>query len=247
MLQRIRLAALSASLCLASVALAQGVPPPPPLPEPVPITALAPAPAPAPATVIKQVPVASTPAPSSAGQQASGTVLEVSVQEVMSVVGGSGSNLVVLGTPASKLFLGGKTGRAVIGVGLELLRLGASSSSGTFSSSSSQTQATISAGLRVALAQSADEKVEVLGVVNLGIGHAFTDSSPSSSNSSGGNYRILFEAGPALRYWVHPQFAVGATAGLRSDQYFADSGSGSSSSSVGVTSIFTGLNLLGVF
>lgn len=227
-------AMLAASLCLASAALAQGAPPPPPppLPEPTLITA----PVPAPATVTKQVP----------GQQASGTILEVSVQEVMSLVGGSLSNAGVLGTPGGKLFIGGKTGRAVIGLGLELLRLGSSSSQGTFSNSSSQTQLTVSAGLRYALAQSADEKVEVLGVVNLGIGHVFTESS-SSSGSSGGNYRILFEAGPALRYWVHPQFAVGATTGLRSDQYFSDNGSGSSSNSVGVTSLFTGLTLLGVF
>jgi hypothetical protein len=189
---------------------------------------------------------AEEPAPPT-GQLADGAVLEIAVQDSLASLGtGSGSSGILLGAPSGRFFVGRKVGRLVVGAGLELTRVGFSSSGSTSSSSSSQTQLSFVPGLRYAMATSADQRVELLGLVNLGIGHTFTSTS-SGSSSPGGNYRLLYEVGPALRFWVHPQFALGANAGVRGDHLFVDIGTGSSSSSVGVTSLFTGLDLLGVF
>ncbi len=74
--------------------------------------------------------------------------------------------------------------------------------------------------------------------------HIFTDSS-SGSSSTPSNWRVVYEVGPGLRYWLHPQFALGASAGLRGDlQFFDNNGS---SNSYSLNSIFTGLDVSGVF
>ena len=183
-----------------------------------------------------------------ASQQSSGVVVEIGVGETLLVGGGGSSSLAVVGLPFGRLFVGGKTGRAVFGVGFELLRLGSGSSgSGGFSSSSSQTLLAGTLNGRFVLAQSQDEKVELLAALSLGAGHVFYESS-SSASTAPGNTRLIWEVGPALRYWVHPQLAVGALAAVRGDHFSADSSSGGvGSSSSSLISLFTSLNLLGVF
>jgi hypothetical protein len=123
---------------------------------------------------------AEEPAPPT-GQLADGAVLEIAVQDSLAYLGtGSGSSGILLGAPSGRFFVGRKVGRLVVGAGLELTRVGFSSSGSTSSSSSSQTQLSFVPGLRYAMATSADQRVELLGLVNLGIGHTFTSTSSAS-------------------------------------------------------------------
>lgn len=172
------------------------------------------------------------------------TVLELQIGSVLApVYGNNGGVFGMGGVPQGRLFVGGKVGRTIFGLGFELARLGTTSGEGPSSSSSSQTSVLFAPGIRFGLAQSSDEQVEAFGEIDVGIGHVFVNQS-GSGNSNTGNYRLGYQAGPGLRFWIHPQFGIGGGVGLRGDHYFFTSGSGSS---VGVTSIYTSLHVLGAF
>ena len=197
-------------------------------------------------------------------------MLEVSLgQTLLAQVGsssssGSSSNVIV-SLPAGRLFLGRQLGRIVVGAGVELARVGTSRSSafsgGTPSgSSASQTMLLGMVGGRFVIARSADERVQALAFAGVGVGHTFDDTScdpitncSTTTRPQESNYRLMYEVGPGIRFWFHPQFAIGAVMGLRGDHssYSQSSDGGgtsySSSGSTTITTIFTNFNLLGVF
>ena len=136
-------------------------------------------------------------------------------------------------------FAGAKIRRVIVGAGLDIQRAASGSEIGGVSTSQSDTSLIFMPGVRVAIVRSADERVELYGEFDFGLGHIFTDSDD-------GNIRFLYQIGPGLRLWFHPQLALGAFMGLRGDFLSRDTG-GDSSTSWGLTSIFASFNFLGVF
>ena len=65
-------------------------------------------------------------------------------------------------------------------------------------------------GLSVAIVRSADKRVELFGQFDMGFGTTVGDSVATGENI----FRFGYDVGPGVRYWVHPQFAFGALAGV---------------------------------
>ena len=128
-------------------------------------------------------------------------------------------------------FAGYKLGRIMFGAGVEFARVATSQDNGN---DTSDNRFLFMPGVRIALLRSADERVELYGQADLGIGHVWNDSNDEP-------FAITYQVGPGLRLWFHPNFAVGALVGLRGEFYVYDAGS------TGVTSIFGHLALTGVF
>ena len=155
-----------------------------------------------------------------------------------------------LGIVQGGLFAGYKVGRFIFGLGFDIERVAKEQTIGATVSSSS-TAVLFLPGVRVALLRSADLKVELFGQFDIGYGHTFSDpgpSAPATSNTS--NHRLVYQVGPGLRYWLHPQFAFSATAALRGDFAFNSMSQPNQipqSSSSGVTGIAGIMEFIGVF
>jgi hypothetical protein len=119
-------------------------------------------------------------------------------------------------------------------------------------------------GVRYAIVRSADQRVELLGSLDLGFGRTFTDSSTTPPpmmmmgvTTTTGGFHFAYTVGPGLRYWIHPQFAMGVLAGVRGDYDTQTTtttttmGGNTATSSVNNTalihSIITQLQFTGVF
>jgi hypothetical protein len=123
-----------------------------------------------------------------------------------------------------------------VGAGIDYAR---DASGGTGVASTSNTRFLFVPGVRFTLVSSADQRVDLFGEADLGIGHYFTDSDT-------GNVLIRYQLGPGLRLWFHPQMAFGALVGVRGDFGIFDHGPNNSDSS-GMTAVFANFSLLGVF
>ncbi|HVV83421.1 MAG TPA: hypothetical protein VHE35_10135 [Kofleriaceae bacterium] len=148
------------------------------------------------------------------------------------------------------IFLGYAMPRLTIGLGLDLERTNSSWSDGVTDSSYTTTDFIVMPGARISLARAADGRTELLGSADVGYGQMSVSSSPSEGDDPEPVDHWRVQAGPALRYWVSPSFALGATTGIRHDSLGQNTplGNGTSSSdSRSVTSIYTSLNLTGVF
>ena len=146
----------------------------------------------------------------------------------------------VLGSPPLNVvdggfFAGYKFGRWQIGGSIDFARV--SYSDGT---STADSLLTIMPGVRVAILRSADERVELFGQVDLGYGHIFVDH----NNGDPDHNRVIYQLGPGLRLWFHPNFAVGALVGLRGE---FDIQEGNGGTTTGLTSIFARVMFTGVF
>jgi hypothetical protein len=145
--------------------------------------------------------------------------------------------------PQGGFFAGYKLGPMAAGLGIELLRLSASARFGDFEADQSMTQILFLPGVRYAFAGSADGRVELFGQLDLGLGKSF--QADSNDTDFVEPTRLVYQLGPGLRYWVHPQFALGATAILRGErQSFSED---TFSVSLMTTSIITNFQLTGVF
>ncbi len=101
----------------------------------------------------------------------------------------------------------------------------------------------VSPGVRLAVARSGDGRAELLGQLDVGYGATWYDNTSGSAQSTEGHLRL--QLGPALRYWIHPSFAVGGTAGLRYDR-LSDNTDGMDHA-LETTTLFTSLQMTGVF
>lgn len=129
-------------------------------------------------------------------------------------------------------FAGYKFGRWQVGGSLDFTRV--SESNGGDEATS---VLAIMPGLRVAILRSADERVELFGQVDFGFGHVFVDHADDHN-------RFIYQLGPGVRLWFHPNFSVGALVGLRGE---FDVEEGDNGVTTGVTSIFARLTFTGVF
>jgi hypothetical protein len=183
-----------AVLSIALQASAQEAAPPP---QPV-----APPPQPQPVPVVV-VPHAT------AGQQQDGYVLELHVGTYLFPVSPGGFGFFGGGAAPGMEggFFGGlKMDRLMIGLGFQMR-----------SSDPGSTAMVWLPGLRYSLVRSGDERVELFGQFDLSVGHVF------GAGMNSGNIDFGFDVGPGLRYWVHPQFAVGAVTLLNAQwNFFTD-------------------------
>jgi hypothetical protein len=183
------------------------------------------------------------------GQMQSGLVLQIAVNaRLVNAFGNTNSTGPVVygsgGVVDGGFHLGYKIDRVIVGAGIDLARIGTSTTQGSSSSSSSDTLVEIVPGIQVALARSADARVELYGGLDLGFGHVFVEGGTEPSN-----FAFRFAVGPGVRYWVHPQFAIAALTGLEGRfAWVTASGTvASQSESIHQLSILAGLRCLGVF
>lgn len=134
--------------------------------------------------------------------------------------------------------VGGKTGRAIISVGLDMSNITSIGSSST----SRGTTFLFVPSVQIALARSMDRRVELPLLLQLGLGGTFTDGSGSGSTPMAISYRL----GLGARYWAHPQFALQLYGGFSGLWSLLVSGSGRGRGS-GLNGTFASLGALTVF
>jgi hypothetical protein len=147
-------------------------------------------------------------------------------------------------------FAGYKISRVMFGLGLEIARVASGTSGGGGGDTSkADTAFELVPGIRVAIVRSADKRVEMFGQFDLGLGTSLHDEHPNLAGTSPDVFLLSYKVGPGARFWAHPQFAVGAVAGVEGDFKFTSMTAGgfTSKTSSGLTSIFAAIQLLGVF
>ena len=148
-------------------------------------------------------------------------------------------------------FLGGKIHRVIVGLGFDIERMAAGQGqTGQSDTTTARTSIQFTPGVRVALLRSRDQKVELFGEVDLGLGHTFLSPSPDNGTDTS-NFHLTYTLGPGLRYWVHPQLALSALAALNGQFEFDSTHvSGSTittTTSTGLTNIVAALQVTGIF
>lgn len=150
---------------------------------------------------------------------------------------------------AAGIFVGHRGRSLTIGVGFDVGRINQSQSAAGTTSESNATTVLVIPGVRFVLARTADAKTELLGQVDVGYGVTIRRAAVSGMDPPNVG-RLRGQAGPSLRHWITPSFAIGATAGIRYDRssLTSDNGGGmTSDSSFAITSLFSSLHMTGVF
>jgi hypothetical protein len=187
------------------------------------------------------------------GQARSGFALEVHLSTGLFSLG---QQIGAFSTVQGGLFAGAKLGRVIVGLAFDLQRLATGTgSTGMNETTTARTAILFSPGVRVALARSRDQRVELFGELDFGFGHFFVDNTPSPQGSQAetSNFHFAYTLGPGLRYWVHPQFAVSALGALNGQFEFDSTTTmignikSTSTSSTGNTAIVAALQLTAVF
>jgi len=184
------------------------------------------------------------------GQADHGVVVEARLgSELLSFATGTtgGTSSITFTGVQGGIFGGYKIKRFIFGLGFDIARVASGTSTGNTTTSSASTSIAFVPGLSVAILRSADKRVELFGQLDLGFGTTVGDSVATGESI----FRFNYDVGPGIRYWVHPQFAFGALAGVNGaftwDTRAANGGMPSTTSSSGVTSIFAQLQFMGVF
>ena len=184
------------------------------------------------------------------GQIDHGVVVAARLGSELLNLGGStttGMTSFVVGGLQGGIFGGYKIKRVIFGLGFDLSRVATGTSAGGSTMSTATTSILFSPGVSVAIVRSSDKRVELFGQFDLGFGTTVGDAIATGESV----FRLNYDLGPGVRYWVHPQFAFGALAGLNGsflwDTRAAMNGMPSTTSSTGLTSIFAQLQFMGVF
>ncbi|MBI5488858.1 MAG: outer membrane beta-barrel protein [Deltaproteobacteria bacterium] len=190
-----------------------------------------------------------------AGQQESGFALELNLGSRLLNLSGLGTTASI-GMMQGGLFAGYKTDRVIFGLGFDIARISESTSpDGGGDTSDESTAFFFVPGVRVAIVRSADQRVELFGQFDLGLGTVITDESPSPPPPQPDvtRFRLNYNLGPGVRFWAHPQFALGALVGVHGDFAYdkiettVGGTTTSTTNTTTVTSIFAALQLMGVF
>jgi hypothetical protein len=188
------------------------------------------------------------------GQKRNGFTLETHVGTQLVTVGAIGGGApTAIGLFGGGFFAGYKIDRIMVGLGFDLARVATGMSIPGADTSNASTAFFITPGVRVAILRSHDQRVEMTGQFDLGLGTTTTEQSPSpmGPQPEETRFRLYYNLGPGVRFWVHPQFAIGAVTGVHGDFAYTKTtppmSTTSTSTSSTVTSIFAALQLLGVF
>ena len=172
---------------------------------------------------------------------------------------GTGNNILIddnmpaLSTSYSGLMFGKKFGGLILGLGLSFDQNAQSRSQNDFDSERSITTILLVPSLRVTFLSSADQKVELIGLLDVGLGSTDTLSEDSDYEEDLDDPETVildafYQLGTGVRYWIHPQLALGAHGGVRSEfkrlTYERDS---SFEATQHRTGIFTGFSVTGIF
>jgi hypothetical protein len=186
------------------------------------------------------------------GQADHGVVVEARVGTELvtfATAGGGNPTATTLSGLQGGIFGGYKIKRVIFGLGFDIARVatGSSTSGGGGTTSTATTSLLFTPGVSVAIVRSADKRVELFGQFDMGFGTTVGDAIANNESV----FRLTYDVGPGLRYWVHPQFAFGALAGLNGafawDFRDGTAGAPSTTTSSGLTSIFAQLQFMGVF
>jgi hypothetical protein len=201
-------------------------------------------------TVLAQEPMSTPPS----GQKRNGFALEMHLgTQLVSLGGIGGGPPTALGLVSGGFFAGYKIDRFIFGLGFDLARVANSMSAPGADTSNASTAFFFTPGLRVAILRSSDQRVEMTGQFDLGLGTTTTEQSPSPTGPQPDEtrFRLYYNLGPGIRFWVHPQFSIGALTGVHGDFAYTKTTppmtNVSTSTSSTVTSIFAAIQLLGVF
>lgn len=165
---------------------------------------------------------------------------------------------------------GQKLGRLIWGLGISLDQTALNRTSRGYKSERSLTTVLLVPSVRVTFLSTADQKVELFGLLDVGIGmtdifseesdEEYVDEFGDEGEGDEVNPVILdafIQFGTGVRYWVHPQLALSAHGGIRIDYrrltYDADPKSpdydylNDFQSTVQRTGTFTGFSVTGIF
>jgi hypothetical protein len=175
------------------------------------------------------------PAVAAAEEQAeSGFALEASIgaRFYMLNTGGTGATgLPNVALPQVGLMAGYKTGRIVLGLGLEFANNTASQAmtipltNTVVSQTTSDSSFLIGPEFQAALLRSADNRVELIADVALHFGHQFHEvtTSPATTGTTAAtdsNFLLSYAVAPGVRFWAHPHLALQAVTGFGGQAFF---------------------------
>lgn len=160
-----------------------------------------------------------------------------------------------LGAFSGGVFAGYKINRVILGLGFDVARVASATETGANKTGDASTALFFAPGVRVSILRSADQRVDFFGQFDLGLGGVVNEQRPAPMGNQPDvtRFRLYYNVGPGVRFWAHPQFAVGAVTGVHGDFALTKTTTsvGNSSTTVTqtstVTSIFAALQLLGVF
>jgi len=188
------------------------------------------------------------------GQKRNGFVLELHMGTQLVSLGGVGGGApAALGLFGGGFFAGFKLDRIMFGLGFDLARVATGASAPGADMSNDTTAFFFTPGIRIAILRSHDQRVEMTGQFDLGLGTTTTEQSPSPMGNQDQvvRFNLYYNLGPGVRFWVHPQFAIGAVTGVHGDFAYLKTtppmSNVSTTQTSTVTSIFCALQLLGVF
>ncbi len=130
-----------------------------------------------------------------------------------------------------QILVGYRRSRVTVGLGFSVGHLGSSATyvAGTSQSTirRSDTGFQFAPTLQLDLVRSSDRRVELYAGFQVGLGTTITQRSVTPSvpesylpSPDEHNFQLSYQAGPGLRYWVHPQLALSLAAGLSGDHVF---------------------------
>ncbi|MDJ0761979.1 MAG: hypothetical protein QNJ97_03230 [Myxococcota bacterium] len=145
-------------------------------------------------------------------------------------------------------FLAGyKTDSILLGMGIDFVRYSFFLDSGDDTAELSMTSLLAVPGIRVVLAQSRDRSVDLITALNAGFGfyNASSEGDPYTKHNDT-SFLFSYDVGIGLRYWIHPQFALGGSSGF-SGTLERKTRNADRSRVIHQMGVFAGLLLLGVF
>jgi hypothetical protein len=191
-------------------------------------------------------PVPSTPS----GQKRQGFTLESHIGTEVVTLTGVGN----VGLFQGGIFAGYKVDRFIFGLGFDLGRVANTTSmTNTPDTGMATTAFFFAPGIRVAILRSHDQRVELFGQFDLGLGTVTTETNPSPMGPQPDTtrFRLYYNLGPGVRFWPHPQFAIGTVVGVHGDFAYDKTTDPNNtvfmSTSTTTTTIFAAFQLLGVF
>ncbi len=158
------------------------------------------------------------------------------------------------------ILIGYRRNRVILGLGFSVGHLGTSATyvAGTSQSTirRSFTGFQFAPTLQLDLVRSSDRRVELYAGFQVGLGTTITQRSVTPDVPNGylpspdaHNIQLSYQAGPGLRYWVHPQLGLSVAAGLSGDHIFeiVNAPSGRRSERFDFIGMYGALGGIGVF
>lgn len=239
-----------------------------------PAAAAAPAPVPPPPATAPAAEPESEPAPAALGppptaplvkpiasrQRERGFALLCNFSARLFMIAADGSNTPSQSALQGGIFAGYKIDRWVVGLGFDLSSFDTetiySDGRNTARGLVSNTGFVFAPGTQVAILRSSDQRIELLGAAQLGLGTivarnyqdpALPPELQVENNQS--TFYLQYRLAPGLRFWALPQLALNLLTGISGDHLFTflNNPSGNQTTQRGTTAFFLNFGAMGVF